>query len=154
MIEKIVLEEGCAGTTPSTKISGLSWLTQWVVSKTLGFQDSVMKGSFGSKASSTDDNELELGEEENLVTSGNGFVLLAYLFVDDGSHSGLPLKNNRDIILKELPFDKDRKSEGIHFIIKALKAFCNFYHYTVGDLSVAVIAPVIKLMVGLEKMSI
>ena len=36
-------------------------------------------------------------------------------------------------------------------MIKTLKAFCNFYHYSVGDLSVAVIAPVVKLIAGLEK---
>ena len=154
MIGKIAIDEGCTSTKASTRSSGLSCLTQWVVSKTLGFQDSVMKGSFGSKASSADDNALDLGEEENLVTSGNGFVLLAYLIVDDGPHSGLSLNNIRDVILKELPFDSDGKSGGIYFMIKALKAFCNFYHYSVGDLSVAVIAPVIKLIAGLEKMSI
>ena len=151
MIEKIVVEEGCASAEASVRTSGLSWLTRWVVSKTLGFQDSVMKGSFGSQGSSTDDTELESGEEENLVTSGNGFVLLAYLIVDDGIPSGSSSRSIRDIILKELPNDEDGKSGGIQFIIKALKAFCNFYHYSVGDLSVAVIAPVIKLIAGLEK---
>ena len=152
MIEKVVVEEGCASAVAGVRTSGLSWLTRWVVSKTLGFQDSVMKGSFGSQASSTDDIELESGEEENLVTSGNGFVLLAYLIVDDGNPSGSSSRSIRDIILKELPFDEDGKSGGIQFIIKALKAFCNFYHYSVGDLSVAVISPVIKLIAGLEKM--
>ncbi|KAL3822615.1 hypothetical protein ACHAXA_006400 [Cyclostephanos tholiformis] len=153
IIEKIVLEEGCASKEASTRLSGLTWLTRWVVSKTLGFQDSVMKGSFGSKASSTDDNELELGEEENLVLSGNGFVLLAYLIIDNGSHSGLSFPNIRDVIIKELPFHKDGKSGGTHFMIKVLKAFCNFYHYSVGDLSVAVIAPVTKLIAGLKSIS-
>ncbi|KAL3763869.1 hypothetical protein ACHAW5_000415 [Stephanodiscus triporus] len=152
MIENIVVEERCSSAEGSVRTSGLSWLTRWVVSKTLGFQDSVMKGSFGSKTGSTDDNELESGEEENLVTSGNGFVLLAYLIVDDGSSSGRTSKSIRDTILKELPIDNTGNSGGIYFIIKALKAFCNFYHYSVGDLSVAVIAPVIKLISGLEKM--
>lgn len=149
MIENIVVNEGlvCAE-------SGLSWLARWVVSKTLGFQGSVMKGSFGSQAaaSSTGDvSELETGEEDNLVTSGNGFVLLAYLMADDDT---FPSHSIRNIILRELPSDKAGNSGGIQFMIKMLKAFCNFYHYSVGDLSVAVIAPVVKLISGLEKMEL
>jgi len=158
MFEKIVVNEW----------PGLTWLTRWVVSKTLRFQDSLMKGSFGSSTCTTDagtglvecsDSGLESGEEENLVTTGNGFVLLAYLIVEEcdspssswtSSSQGL-----RDCILKELPTnDEDGESGGIQFIIKVLKAFCNFYHYSVGDLSVAVIAPVVKLITGLEKMNI
>ncbi|KAL3763796.1 hypothetical protein ACHAWU_001916 [Discostella pseudostelligera] len=126
--------------------SGLSWLTRWIVSTTSGFRESVMKGSFGSSASTNDDNELKTGEDDNLVTAGNGFVLLAYLMIGDDVSS----RNNRDIILEELPIDQNRISGGIQFIVKVLKAFCNYYHYTVGDISVAVIAPVVKLITGLE----
>jgi hypothetical protein len=159
MFEKIVVNE----------CSGLTWLTRWVVSKTLGFRDSLMKGSFGSNACATDDggiglveradSGLESGEEENLVTSGNGFVLLAYLIVEEcdspSSSWTSSLQGIRDCILKELPInDEDGESGGIQYIIKVLKAFCNFYHYSVGDLSVAVIAPVVKLITGLEKMNI
>jgi hypothetical protein len=33
-----------------------------------------------------------------------------------------------------------------------LKAFCNFYHYSLGDLSVAIVAPVGQLITELERM--
>ena len=67
VFENMVVDE----MTP--KISSLSWLTRWVVSKTKGFQASVMGGSFGSQdsASSAASGELKSGEEANLVTAGN-----------------------------------------------------------------------------------
>lgn len=126
--------------------SGLPWLAGWIVSTTSGFRESIMKGSFGSSASSAVDNELKTGEDDNLVTSGNGFVLLAYLMIGDDFTS----HKIRDVVLKELPVDQNGVSGGIQFIVKVLKAFCNYYHYTVGDISVAIIAPVVKLISGLE----
>jgi hypothetical protein len=135
-------------------LKGITWLTQWIVSKTAGFQLAVMKGSFGSTANlesidETHPTELQSGEEGNLVTAGNGFVLLAYLMSDEDN--GIATANIREIITKELPVDESGNSGGIQFMIKTLKAFCNFYHYSVGDLSVAVVAPVIKLIAGLER---
>ena len=141
VIEAIVVEVDCG-----TQQRGISWLARWIVSMTSGFRESVMKGSFGSNASATVDNELKHGEDDNLVTSGNGFVLLAYLMIGDDFAS----REIRDIILKEMPIDQVGVSGGIQFIVKVLKAFCNYYHYTVGDISVAVIAPVVKLISGLE----
>lgn len=136
--------------------SAVSWLAQWIVSKTSGFRGAVMKGSFGSTESAAiagnDDSELRAGEEGNLVTAGNGFVLLSYLMLDDGATASS--SSIRDIVKKELPTDDAGDSGGVKFMIKTLKAFCNFYHYSVGDLSVAVIAPIIKLIAGLEKIDI
>ncbi|KAL7536695.1 hypothetical protein ACHAXR_007342 [Thalassiosira sp. AJA248-18] len=135
----------------NAQTSGISWLAQWVVSRTSGFQNSIMKGSFGTVAegrSDIDTNELKAGEEDNLVISGNGFVLLACLMIDEDVFVS---KNIRDSVIAELPIGSDGNSGGIQFMIKALKAFCNFYHYSVGDISVAVIAPVVKLITGLEK---
>lgn len=154
MIENTVVNEGWLCAEFSVQTSGLSWLARWVVSKTLGFRNSVMKGSFGSgtEASSAGEmNELQMGEEDNLVTSGNGFVLLACLMTGDDMIQSQGIQNE---ILKELPIDGDGNCGGIQFMIKSLKAFCNFYHYSVGDLSVAVIAPVVKLITGLEKMNL
>jgi len=51
-------------------------------------------------------------------------------------------------ILSKLPGDSNIAK--MSFLINTLKAFCNFYHMTVGDLSVAVVAPVKKLMERLE----
>mmetsp|Transcript_9583 Transcript_9583/g.17566 ORF Transcript_9583/g.17566 Transcript_9583/m.17566 type:complete len:178 (+) Transcript_9583:1-534(+) len=149
----MIINESSLCVEPIRKIPGLTWLVRWVVSKTTGFQNSVMKGSFGSQDETNtaiDTNELKAGEEENLVISGNGFVLLACLMVD---HEHVSSGSIRDSILKELPIDSDGNSGGIQFMIKTLKAFCNFYHYSVGDLSVAVIAPVVKLITGLEEIN-
>eukprot|EP00956_Cyclotella_meneghiniana_P030202 scaffold75397_cov67-Cyclotella_meneghiniana.AAC.3 len=135
--------------------NGTTWLTQWIVSKTANFQQAVMKGSFGSAANTNsmddhDDSELQSGEEGNLVTAGNGFILLSYLMLDEDN--GTVTSKIRDNIINNLPLDKTGNSGGIQYMIKTLKAFCNFYHYSVGDLSVAVIAPVIKLISGLERL--
>lgn len=105
-----------------------------------------MKGTFGSSASPAIDNELKTGENDNLVISGNGFVLLAYLIIGDDFTS----HKIRDAVLKELPVDHNGVTGGIQFIVKVLKAFCNYYHCTVGDISIAIIAPVVKLISGLE----
>ncbi len=136
-------------------VSAISWLTRWIVSSTSGFRQSIMKGSFGSQGEteeSTGGDELKAGEEGNLVTAGNGFVLLAYLMLEDESSSSS--ESIRDAVIKELPFDESGASGGIQYMIKTLKAFCNFYHYSVGDLSVAVIAPIVKLIAGLQKLDV
>lgn len=144
MIENIVVTDG--------GIHAIAWLTRWVVSTTSGFQKSIMQGSFGSQVETgaSGGDELKAGEEGNLVTAGNGFVLLAYLMLEDESSISTSSRI-RDAIIKELPFDESGTSGGIQYMIKTLKAFCNFYHYSVGDLSVAVIAPVVKLIAGLQK---
>lgn len=144
MIENIVVTDG--------GIHAIAWLTRWVVSTTSGFQKSIMQGSFGSQVETgaSGGDELKAGEEGNLVTAGNGFVLLAYLMLEDESSISTSSRI-RDAIIKDLPFDESGTSGGIQYMIKTLKAFCNFYHYSVGDLSVAVIAPVVKLIAGLQK---
>ena len=155
-------------TVTDNDTNAITWLTRWVVSITSGFQKSIMKGSFGSEAKTKESagdsfcckaatseesppEELKAGEEGNLVTAGNGFVLIAYLMLDDELASSSP-SSIRDSVIKELPVDNAGTSGGIQYMIKTLKAFCNFYHYSVGDLSVAVIAPVVKLISGLEKL--
>eukprot|EP00986_Skeletonema_menzelii_P003518 scaffold1089_cov131-Skeletonema_menzelii.AAC.11 len=136
-------------------VSAIPWLTRWIVSSTSGFRKSIMKGSFGSQGEteeSASGDELKAGEEGNLVTAGNGFVLLAYLMLEDEpSSSSVSI---RDVVIKELPIDESGASGGIQYMIKTLKAFCNFYHYSVGDLSVAVIAPIVKLIAGLQKLDV
>ena len=124
--------------------SGITWLAQWVVSRTSGFKRSVMQASFGSQDASQTDEDVGLkeGEEDNLLAAGNGFVLLASLMIDESS--AFPVSSIRSSIIDELP------QQRIQFMINTLKAFCNFYHYSVGDLSVAVIFPVKKLISGLE----
>lgn len=138
-------------------VNAITWLSRWVVSTTSGFRKSIMKGSFGSQGETEETagggDELKAGEEGNLVTAGNGFVLLAYLMLED-EHSSSSSASIRDAVIKELPIDDSGASGGIQYMIKTLKAFCNFYHYSVGDLSVAVIAPVVKLIAGLQKLDV
>ena len=136
-------------------ICAISWISRWIVSQTESFRDAVMTGSPGHNGNndSAEGRHLEHHEDEFLVTSGNGFILLSYLL---GAHpvTNFPDESTRiqikNLILDELP----KNSNKLIFVINTLKAFCNFYRYSIGDLSVAVIAPVLKLIEGLEKVSI
>ena len=153
MIQAIILngDDVCCA-EPNTNLSGLTWLTRWIVSLTSGFKNSVLNGNFGIDEPGPDDNDedFETREQGNLVTAGNGFVLLACLLIHDDNT--LP-HNLRSSILAELPSENENTG-GIQFMINTLKAFCNLYHCSVGDLSVAVIAPVVKLITGLEQIDI
>ncbi|KAL9184871.1 hypothetical protein ACHAXT_002648 [Thalassiosira profunda] len=157
----VVLAGHSVGAAEATK--GLAWLARWVVATTAGFRAAVLAGRFGAPAGdgaadpATSGGAVELppGEEANLVTAGNGFVLLAYLLTDGGGGDGDGAPSDataatavRDAILAALP-----GAGGVRFAINTMKAFCNFYHFSVGDLSVAVVAPVVKLIRGLEAMA-
>ena len=48
------------------------------------------------------------------------------------------------------PRQQELPTKDVTFIINTLKAFCNFYHYAIGDLSVAVVAPVKTLIEKLD----
>jgi hypothetical protein len=150
----------------------LSWLTQWLVGQTDSFRDAIMKGSFGGAGSNNDeshsrhsDRELEKHEHEQLVTAGNGCVLLACLLMDAPSSSSRSGKNSsdvesvtrhiRELILAQMPLDeRSGLPSGTTFIQNTLRAFSNFLYYSVGDLSVAVVAPVRNLIAELEKIHV
>jgi hypothetical protein len=53
----------------------------------------------------------------------------------------------RNLIIEEMPRHEDGSSTGVAMIINCLKAFCNFYHFSLGDLSVAIVTPV-KMLIG------
>jgi hypothetical protein len=127
----------------------LTWLTRWVVSQTTSFRDAVAGSTFGSSPSKHASRQLDAQEDERLVTAGNGFVLLACLMEDNhGGTDSAVTDGIRDLVLAQVPGDDSDKS--ITFMKNTLKAFCNFYHYSIGDLSVAVVAPVKKLIQQLE----
>mmetsp|Transcript_7117 Transcript_7117/g.8847 ORF Transcript_7117/g.8847 Transcript_7117/m.8847 type:complete len:352 (+) Transcript_7117:3-1058(+) len=144
----------------SNKISStLAWLASWVVSQTSTFQDAVIiDGCFGDSSKDSNDNsqqrDLQHHEDEFLVQAGNGFILLAcFLLGADSSHAEPDLSLDhkiREEIMSEMP-NNDGGSKGMSLIINTLKAFCNFYRYSIGELSVAVIDPVLKLISKLEK---
>ena len=52
----------------------------------------------------------------------------------------------RRLILEEMPSDKNGKPTGVALIINTLKAFCNFYHFSLGELSMAIVEPVKQLI--------
>jgi hypothetical protein len=132
----------------------LTWLTRWLVEETRSFRDAVRESSFGASAGKHAERRLEKNEDERLVTAGNGFVLLACVMIHstctDATKTGLlgGTITIKERILAELPGDTvDAK---LMYVKNTLKAFCNFYHYSIGDLSVAVVAPVRKLIAQLQ----
>ncbi len=138
----------------------LVWLARWIVSQTEPFQEILLSDSFVNK----NDNgvgknggvrDLEEHEDEYLITAGNGFIFLTYLIrkQEDCTVTGTRKKIKscvRDLILSQIPGNKN--GDKILLMVNALKAFCNFYRFSIGDLSVAVVAPVLKLISELETM--
>jgi hypothetical protein len=120
----------------------LPWLTRWIVEETSSFRESVLNGSFGNKNGTFLQNEgnesyLHKDAEEHLVTAGNGFILLSCVIIQGDGR------------IRESVLVHTKNAGGYTLIINTLKAFCNFYYYSVGDLSVAVVAPVKKLIAEL-----
>jgi hypothetical protein len=122
--------------------SFLRWLARWVVDQTSTFREILLHQSFGKKqlwhirkecyGKRIADGELRKESEEHLVIAGNGFILLACIMIKSEA-------SIRQSILLQMP-------GGYTLIENTLRSFCNFYYYTVGDLSVAVVAPVKKLL--------
>lgn len=138
--------------------SSLAWLASWLTDQTTSYRDAVMKGSFGDEGLSlshgaNEPRDLEKHEEEYLVTAGNGFILLAYLMKADDEVDAVGdelTMSIRETILSQMPTDEEGRDIGITLMIKTLKAFCNFYHFSIGPLSVAIVTPVLKLIKDLE----
>jgi hypothetical protein len=164
-LANIVLEEGnIRGLLAELKIprkresgekSWLKWLCRWLVNQTESFQDAVLGNDRDQKASASARNTarvLKNQEEDRLVAAGNGCVLLACLITEPDVVSEEPESTTaiRQTILEEMPRNQDGTTTGVTLIINTLKAFCNFYHYKMGDLSVAIVTPVKKLIDKLE----
>ena len=151
---KLLLNMRLMSNEKQESVCALAWLSRWIVSQTESFRDAVMTDSPKNNDSrdSSGSRHLEHHEDEFLLISGNGFILLSYLLVahpmamksDDSTRIRI-----KSLILDELP----ENSNKLILVINTLKAFCNFYRYSIGELSVAVIAPVLKLIVGLENIS-
>ena len=129
----------------------LLWLTDWAVTETHAFRDQTIESNEPATEVSPD-HRLDRREGESLVTAGNAFILLTCMmrktskFREDADQA-------RNIIFGRLPMDVRLTGQGqINFIIKTLTAFCNYYHYSIGDLSAAVIGPVKLLLSELEEM--
>ena len=55
--------------------------------------------------------------------------------------------------MKQMPLNSDGSSSGLSFVVNTLKAYCNYYHMSMGHMSVAVVAPVKQLIVELEEVA-
>ena len=152
-----ILQLNTGAGTSSDCIQFLQWLTRWLVDETVSFREAVVESTFGSSPSKHQDRQLDAQEDEKLVIAGNGFVLLCCLLIDDDkSKNGNRTVECSDgtsesaayIILNELPGTScDSK---LKFMKNTLKAFCNFYHFSIGDLSLAIVAPVKQLIKRLD----
>ncbi|CAJ1953328.1 unnamed protein product [Cylindrotheca closterium] len=141
---------------PSCRILWLEWLCRWLKIQTASFQDAIMDGGTNNGQSSSQERELQKAEEDRLVAAGNGCVLLACLMKEPESISEEPELTNtiRQLIVDQMPKSKDGGSTGVIMIVNTLKAFCNFYQLSLGDLSVAIVAPVKKLIQELQEMGL
>ncbi|KAL3939198.1 MAG: hypothetical protein SGBAC_006035 [Bacillariaceae sp.] len=137
---------------PSGKILWLEWLCQWLKIQTASFQDAILDAGTKNGQSSSQERELQKAEEDRLVAAGNSCVLLACLMMEPESVSEEPELTNtiRRLIVDQMPKGKDGVSKGAIMIVNTLKAFCNFYQLSLGDLSVAIVAPVKKLIQELQ----
>jgi hypothetical protein len=150
---KLIVETAVASNDQSEKfVDALPWISRWIVDQTSPFRDAVMSGSFGKSCNEEDKRDLKHDEDEFLVTAGNGFILLACLL---GVHKTSKLdESDTSSKIRSIIFDSIPNHENLLLLmINTLKAFCNYYRYSVGDLSVAVITPVLHLITGLERIS-
>ena len=142
-------------TKTGQNILWIRWLCQWLVEQTSGFREAIL--SIGKKRGSQESHrELQQNEDDKLVAAGNGCVLLACLMTepqeqlgDSGDETTTAI---RKLIMEEMPSDKNGKPTGAALIINTLKAFCNFYHFSLGELSVAIVEPVKKLIDKLSEL--
>ena len=128
----------------------LSWLVQWLVLQTRRFQNAMMGSTFGESPSKASSLQFDKEDHENLVLAANGFILLSWLMIADSEaqqDSDL-LSRIQEVVLAELP--GETRNGQIAFVKNTLKAFCNFYHISVGELSVTVVEPVKDLIRRLE----
>jgi hypothetical protein len=156
IIEAANVRRMLAEITVSSSSSGdeelwLKWLCRWLVSQTETFRDAIL-GIGKETGSRSEQRELQKHEEDKLVAAGNSCVLLACLMTEPEEISEEPESTNtiRNLILEQMP--RNEGSTGVTMIINTLKAFCNFYYCSLGDLSVAIVTPVKKLIEELDNL--
>ena len=153
----VVLQSG-------SSISWLKWLCQWIVKQTDSFREEILAIG-NTKASNEDTNErnnnsnntsndedegLHKHEEENLVAAGNGCVVLACLITEPNNDDPESSVTIQTLIKDQMPPNKDGSSSDLTLIVNTLKAYCNYYHISMGQVSFAIIAPVKKLIEELD----
>lgn len=151
---RAILDIELKGTEQESKVLALTWLSKFITNQTEPFRDAVMSLEYGKEPYTKGDNgqDSDFHEDDYLITAGNGLILLSCLLGGggDGDIGEVELMTKiKNIILAEIP--GSHEGEKLILVINTLKAFCNFYRYSMGELSVAVIAPVLRLISGLEK---
>jgi len=142
--------------------SWLEWLCQWTINRTETFQHEILsigntskskKNIVESAAADSTNGEFQQDDVENLLAAGNGCVVLACLITEPDDDDLESSKNVRNLIMKQMPLNSDGSSSGLSFVVNTLKAYCNYYHMSMGHMSVAVVAPVKQLIVELEEVA-
>lgn len=130
-----------------------TWLARWLVSETEAFRDTIMQGTFGAPvAKSVESRDLHKDEEESLVVAGHGMVVLACAMTSARTDAnGHRLARAVELVTKEMPPTENTTSSRLLLVKNTLKAFCNFYRFSIGELSVAVVEPVRDLLAKLEE---
>ena len=150
-------------------ISWLKWLCQWIVKQTASFRDEIL--AIGSQKTSDveisdcrqnvvkvpnsnttndKDEELHKHEEENLVAAGNGCIVLACLMTELDDDDPESLFTIRKLVKDQMPLNRDNSPSGLKLIVNTLKAYCNYYQISMGQVSFAIVAPVKELIAELE----
>jgi hypothetical protein len=154
-LAEITVVKSSSSLNKQKKTRWLKWLCRWLVSQTESFQDAIFGIGKHNKntAKKHQDRELQKHEEDRLVAAGNGCVLLACMMKEPEEISEEPESTNtiRQLIVDQLPRNEEGDAAYI-LIINTLKAFCNFYHFSLGDLSVAIVTPVKKLIGELQEL--
>ncbi len=136
-------------------VSWLKWLCQWVVQQTETFRHDIL--SIGNttdtkKHKSSEKNKgLNSDEEGKLLAAGNGCVVLACLICKSDGDDPESSHQIRNLIEDQMPPKADGSSSGLSLVVNTMKAHCNYYHMTMGQMGVAVVAPVKKLIRELEE---
>lgn len=153
IVRKMILQSVVASNDqPEDSVDALPWLSRWVVDQTMPFRDAVMSGSFGKSCDEGDKRDLKHDEDEFLVTAGNGVILLACLLGVHKTSNFCESDTDTSSKIQSIIFDSILENGNLLLLmINTLKAFCNYYRYSVGELSVAVITPVLHLITGLER---
>jgi len=122
------------------------------VQQTNSFRETIAETTFGTL--STEKSSVQLKEEDydKIVTSGMGFILLAWMMIEDNRSGEKLAVSIRNKILAEIP-GKTKRARMI-FVQNILKAYCNYYHLTVSELSVVVVEPVRVLINKLESIDL
>ncbi len=130
-------------------VSWLKWLCQWVVKQTENFRQDIL--SIGKdKKNSNVGQGMSHEEDEKLLAAGNACVVLACLITKSDGDDPESSMYIRKLIEKQMPPNTDGSSSGLTMVVNTMKAHCNYYAMSMGQMSLAVVAPVKKLIAELE----